>query len=97
METVKSVCGQCHNSCRILATLDNGKLLKVTGDPDDPRTQGALCSKGLAATQLAYDPRRLTHPLRRVGPRGSGQWEEISWDYALTEVAEVRTKIDRFL
>jgi thiosulfate reductase/polysulfide reductase chain A len=88
METIKSVCGQCHNSCRIIGTLENGRLVKVKGDPDDPRTQGALCSKGLSATQLAYDPRRLTYPLRRVGPRGSGDWERISWDDALTEVAD---------
>lgn len=88
METIKSVCGQCHNSCRFIATLENGKLIKVMGDPDDARTQGAFCSKGLAATQIAYDPRRLKYPLRRKGPRGSGEWERISWDDALTEVAD---------
>lgn len=88
METIKSVCGQCHNSCRIIATLEDGRLVKVKGDPDDPRTQGALCSKGLAATQIAYDPRRITTPLRRKGPRGSGEWERISWDDALTEIAD---------
>jgi len=87
MQTIRSVCGRCHNNCRIIATLENGRLVKVKGDPDDPRTQGALCSKGLSATQMAYDPRRLTHPLRRVGPRGSGKWEKISWDEALDEVA----------
>lgn len=87
MQTIKSVCGRCHNSCRIVASLENGRLVKVKGDPGDPRTQGALCSKGLSAVQIAYDPRRLTHPLRRVGPRGSGKWETISWDEALGEVA----------
>ena len=88
MQTIKSVCGRCHNSCRIIATLENGTLVKVKGDPDDPRTQGALCSKGLSATQIAYDPRRVIHPLRRVGPRGDGKWQKISWDEALTEVAD---------
>lgn len=87
MPTVRSVCGRCHNACRIIALVEKGILKKVKGDPDDPRTQGTLCSKGLSATQIAYDPRRLRHPLRRVGPRGRGKWEQTSWDDALTEIA----------
>ncbi|MGE4273636.1 MAG: molybdopterin-dependent oxidoreductase [Desulfitobacterium sp.] len=88
MQNIKSVCGRCHNSCGIIATVEHNQLIKVKGDPDDQRTRGALCGKGLAASQMAHDPQRLTHPLRRVGPRGSGKWEKISWDAALQEIAD---------
>jgi len=60
----------------------NGKAVKIAGDPDCPINHGTLCSKGIASTQLAYHPDRLTHPVKRIGPKGSGQWKRISWDEA---------------
>ena len=51
----------------------NGKAVKITGDPDCPINHGTLCSKGLASIQLAYHPERLTHPVRRIGAKGSGR------------------------
>jgi anaerobic selenocysteine-containing dehydrogenase len=73
----------CHGGCGILAHVSGGKLVKIEGDPDHPWNQGRLCARALAMTQYAYHPDRLRHPLKRVGERGEGKWEEISWDEAL--------------
>jgi len=84
-----SVCFSCQNSCEVLVYTDErtGRVLRVEGDPDSPQTNGWLCSKGLASPDLCYNPERLHKPLRRAGPRGSGKFEEISWDEALDTVA----------
>jgi anaerobic selenocysteine-containing dehydrogenase len=85
---VKSHCRMCHGGCGVLIYLKNGKVEKIAGDPDCPINHGTLCSKGLASAQLAYHPDRLTHPVKRVGEKGSGEWERISWDEALNTIAE---------
>lgn len=85
--TVPSVCGGCHNSCRINVEVDGDQIVRVTGVPGDPRTGGAICSKGQAGPQIAHDPRRLLYPVRRTGERGAGTWERVSWDEALRELA----------
>ena len=59
---------------------------KLEGHPNHPINQGALCARGQAGVQVTYHPDRLTHPLKRSGPRGSGQFQEISWDDALREL-----------
>ena len=71
----------------------DGKLTKVEGDPEGPLNHGYLCPIGAATTQLVYHPDRLKYPQRRVGPRGSGKWERISWDEALDEITEKVLKI----
>lgn len=86
-ETVASVCGGCHNSCRILVEVEGGRVVHVSGVPGDPRTDGALCAKGQAGPQIAHDPRRVLYPMRRVGERGGGRFERITWDEALAELA----------
>ena len=81
---VKTNCFECHAKCGALCEVDkDGVLVNVKGNPEDPRNEGRMCSKGLSAPKILYDPDRLRVPLRRVGERGSGQWEEISWDEAL--------------
>ncbi|MDH3800426.1 MAG: molybdopterin-dependent oxidoreductase, partial [Desulfobacterales bacterium] len=84
---VKSHCRMCHGGCGVLVYTKNGKVAKIAGDPDCPINHGTLCSKGLASAQLVYHPDRLTYPVRRVGPKASGQWERISWDEALDHIA----------
>lgn len=84
---VRSSCRMCHGVCQVLVHLDGDRVVKVTGDPDSPTSRGYLCPKGAASPELLYHPDRLTHPLRRVGMRGEGKWERISWDEALTEMA----------
>ena len=87
MPTIKSVCGGCHNSCPILVEVESNRVMRVSGVPNDPRTGGAICSKGQAGPQIAHDPRRLMHPVRREGERGSGRWRRVSWDDAIGELA----------
>ena len=83
----KSHCRMCHGGCGVLVYTKNGRIEKIAGDPDCPINHGTLCSKGIASTQLVYHPDRLTHPVRRVGAKGSGKWERISWDEALDTIA----------
>ncbi len=72
-----------------------GKIEKVEGNPDHIATRGKFCSKGLASFFGASDPDRILAPMKRSGPRGSGQWTEISWDEAITEVsAKVKAALD---
>ncbi len=87
VETVKSTCGGCHNMCPILVDVQDNKVLRTYGVPGEPRTSGALCSKGQAGPQIAHDPRRLLYPMRRSGARGSGSFERVSWDEAISELA----------
>jgi len=84
----RSHCRMCHGGCGVLVYTKNGKAVKIAGDPDCPINHGTLCSKGIASTQLAYHPDRLTHPVKRIGHKGSGQWKRISWDEALDTIAK---------
>ncbi|MEM3551336.1 MAG: molybdopterin-dependent oxidoreductase [Candidatus Bathyarchaeia archaeon] len=88
MEIIKSVCGQCHSHCGILVYVDQGRVVKIEGNPEDPINEGKLCPKGLATTKLLYHPDRLKFPLKRKGEKGEGRWERISWNEALDTIAE---------
>jgi anaerobic selenocysteine-containing dehydrogenase len=93
----KSVCRSCHGGCGTLMHVRDGRLVKVEGDRDSPLNHGRLCPIGTVTVDLVNHPDRLKHPLRRIGLRGSGQWERISWDAALDEIAERLLDIrDRF-
>lgn len=83
----------CHGGCGVLAYVKDGKLVKVEGDPDHPWNQGRLCSRCLAMTQYVYHPDRLTRPLKRVGQRGEGKWQEISWEEAYDLIEQRMKKI----
>ncbi len=85
---VKSHCRMCHGGCGVLIYTKDGRAVKIAGDPNCPINHGTLCSKGIASPQLAYHPDRLAFPVRRIGPKGSGDWERISWDEALDAIAE---------
>lgn len=87
-EAVRSHCRMCHGGCGVIVLLKEGKVKKILGDPSCPINRGTLCSKGLASIKLLYHPDRLLHPRRRVGPKGSGKWERISWNEALGTIAE---------
>ena len=90
---LKSVCRSCHGGCGALLYVQNGELMKVEGDPDSPLNKGRLCPIGGVTRELVYHPDRLKYPMRRAGKRGSGQWDRISWDEALDEIATRLTKI----
>lgn len=90
---VPTVCLLCPSGCGMLARVSDGKLVKMEGSPMHPINLGALCPKGQAAPELLYNPDRVTGPLQRVGARGSGQWEPISWNDAIQQVADRLTKL----
>lgn len=77
----------CHGVCQVLVHMEGDRVVKVTGDPDSPTSRGYLCPKGAASPELLYHPDRVLHPLRRKGKRGENNWEQISWDEALDEMA----------
>src|SRR4051812_6003603 len=78
----------CPDTCAMLVTVQSGRATRVAGDPDHPVTQGFLCTKVNRYVERTYHRDRLLHPMRRTGPKGSGQFERISWDEALDEIAE---------
>src|SRR3990172_5183701 len=79
-KSVPSVCLQCPAGCGILVRVVNGRAVKIEGNPLHPINEGRLCPKGQVGLQILYDPDRIKGPLRRVGERGSGQWQPIIWD-----------------
>ncbi len=83
-----TVCRICPAGCGIVARVIGERVVKIEGNPLHPNNQGKLCPKGQAGLQVLYDPDRVKHPLQRVGERGSGQWQPISWNDALREVAD---------
>ncbi|MDH4188795.1 MAG: molybdopterin-dependent oxidoreductase [Betaproteobacteria bacterium] len=83
----KSVCRSCHGGCGALLHVREGKLVKIEGDRDSPLNHGRLCPIGTSTVALVNHADRLTYPRRRVGPRGSGTWQRISWDEALDEIS----------
>lgn len=86
---VRAACPHdCPDSCALLVTVEDGRAVKVAGDPDHPGTQGVLCTKVSRYTERTYHPERLLTPMKRVGPKGSGQFAPIGWDEALDIVAE---------
>ncbi|MCX4189060.1 molybdopterin-containing oxidoreductase family protein [Methylophaga sp. OBS3] len=76
----------CPDTCSMVYHVENGKLVSVKGNAEHPMTRGGLCVKLKDYEQRHYHPDRLLHPMRRVGPKGSGQFEQITWDEALDEI-----------
>ena len=91
---VPSTCWECGAICGSLLTIQNGKVLKIAPNPSHPASKGAFCVKGIrAAHEWTYQSTRLRQPLRRIGPRGSGQFAPVGWDEALDEMAEGFLKV----
>jgi anaerobic selenocysteine-containing dehydrogenase len=86
---IPTTCFNCESACGLLAYVDRDDLhvRKFEGNPEHPGSRGRNCAKGPATINQVTDPDRILYPLRRVGPRGSGQWERASWDEALDAIA----------
>ena len=77
----------CPDTCSILTTVEDGKAIAVRGNPDHPFTRGRLCVKVNNYEERVYSDKRVLYPLKRVGPKGSGQFQRISWDEAIETIA----------
>ena len=77
----------CPDTCALLTTVENGVAIKVQGNPDHPQTDGVLCTKVSRYTERTYHPERILTPLKRVGKKGEGRFEAVSWDAALSDIA----------
>jgi anaerobic selenocysteine-containing dehydrogenase len=85
---VRATCPHdCPDTCAILVTVEDGVATEVKGDPDHPTTAGVLCTKVSRYVDRTYHPDRLLTPMRRVGRKGEGKFEPISWGQALEEIA----------
>ena len=88
IKTVRTICFECHSRCGVLLEVENGKIVGIEGDKDHPFSHGYTCPKGLAVREIIYHPDRITHPLRRVGERGEGKFEKISWNNAFDIISK---------
>jgi len=86
---VPTTCFNCESACGLLAYVDKdtGDVRKFEGNPAHPGSRGRNCAKGPATINQMYDPERILHPMRRVGERGSGEWERVTWEDALEDIA----------
>ena len=87
-EKIPTVCEQCFWRCGIIATVIDGKLKYIEGNPRQPNNRGKICARGNAGVALLYAKDRLRNPMIRVGERGSGKWRDVSWEEALDYTAE---------
>jgi len=74
-------------ACGLLVHVENGRAVKVEGDKNSPVNRGKICVKGRYALEYIYHPDRLRHPLKRIGERGEGKWQQIGWEEALDTIA----------
>lgn len=83
----KGWCGPCHHRCGVLVHLEDGRPVRVAGDPHHPMSYGLQCARGRLLLDHHNHPGRQNYPKKRVGGRGEGRWQRISWDQALDEIA----------
>ena len=83
-----STCGMCPAGCGIIVRTREHKANKIEGNPLHPVNRGALCARGQAGLEVLYNPDRIKGPMKRIGERGEGKWEEISWDEGIKTLAD---------
>ncbi|HMK51088.1 MAG TPA: molybdopterin-dependent oxidoreductase [Thermodesulfobacteriota bacterium] len=88
---VSTDCTICYHSCGTEVLVEEGRITKIRGLKDHPLNKGRLCPKGARAIELVYHPDRLKYPLKKV----NGQWKRISWDDALTEIADTLQRLKK--
>ena len=90
-----SLCEMCSFRCPIQAQVINNKTVFIQGNPNAPQQGTRVCARGGSGVSLVNDPHRIVKPMKRTGPRGSGDWQVISWEQAYKEIAEKMTAIKR--
>ena len=87
METIRTVCAHdCPDMCSLLVRVENGRVVRIDGDPEQPFTAGFACAKVNRDAELVHSPERVRTPLRRIGAKGAGQFAPIGWEEALDEI-----------
>jgi len=89
-----STCGMCPAGCGIMVRTREHKANKIEGNPLHPVNRGALCARGQAGLEVLYNPDRIKGPMKRVGERGEGKWEEISWEEGIKTLVDKLREID---
>ncbi len=92
---VPTVCFMCFWQCGVIARVENGRVVKLDGNPYHPLSRGKLCARGNAGMGLLYDEDRLKVPLIRTGPRGENRYKKVSWDEALGFVSDKMERIKK--
>ena len=84
-QLIPTICFNCESACGLLAYVnkETGRIDKFEGNPRHPASRGRVCAKGPATIHQIHDPDRILYPVKRVGRRGGGQWERVSWDEVL--------------
>ncbi|MCB0035827.1 MAG: molybdopterin-dependent oxidoreductase [Anaerolineales bacterium] len=88
IETTYNNCDMCPWRCGIIVHSVNGRVFKIEGNPEDPKSRGMICARGQAGPSFMYDPDRLRSPMIRTGERGEGHFQEVGWSQALDEAAD---------
>jgi len=103
LHAIPTTCQQCPAGCGVVAYLNGDRLVQILGNPKHPNNLGGICAKGISGINLVNDPERLLFPLKRVGPRGKGEWIRITWDEAYNTLSKrisnlkSEGKIDEFV
>lgn len=93
----KTACHGCTNCCPVRVYTEDGRVVKIEGDPDGPLNKGGVCLKCLSQIQTVYSPRHVLHPMKRVGERGENKWEAVSWDEAVDLAGEqIATAVKKY-
>jgi anaerobic selenocysteine-containing dehydrogenase len=87
-KAIPTTCHVCNIQDGAIAYVENGRIVKLEGNPEHVSTRGRLCAKGNSGMWYTYNPDRILYPLKRVGARGEGKWKRITWDEALAEIAQ---------
>ena len=83
--TKRTICQSCDIACSVVCEVKKGRVVKVRSS-DNPIFRDNICMKGIIAPKGFAHPNRILHPLKRVGERGSGEWEQVSWEDAMADI-----------
>ena len=81
------ICCACSQQCGVVVRLEDGRIARISGYKNHPISRGFICTKGASAAELHYDRNRVHWPLKRVGKKGGGLWQQVGWEEALDDIA----------
>jgi thiosulfate reductase / polysulfide reductase chain A len=90
---IRTICQGCHSECGVLVHVDKGRVTRIKPDRNHPISRGYICVKGVNYAHFTHHRDRLKYPLKRVGAKGAGKWERVSWGDALSDIAAKLTRI----